>query len=64
MTAGKHLRNWSMFTQMITAMAGQCHTRPPSQANGMKVQMATVSRINTKRVSPPPRMMPVFTGIW
>ena len=53
-----------MFTQTITAMAGQCHTRPPSQASGMKVQMATVSRINTKRVSPPPRMMPVFTGIW
>ena len=52
-----------MFTQTITAMAGQRHTRPPIHASGMKMQIESVSRISRKRVSPPPRITPAFTGI-
>ena len=49
---------------MMTAMGESFHTNAASSETGMTTpQMLTRSSIIAKRVSPPPRMMPVLTGI-
>ena len=49
---------------LVMASGGQPSVNAPTRASGYMISWEMMSRIIMNRVSPPPRMMPLFTGIW
>ena len=63
--AAPHLKTWSALRQAMTATGGHLKTKAARKETGRTMpQMLMRSLMRTNFASPPPRMIPVATGIW